>query len=498
MCTWWRTPLALAAGMGLLAGTACTEEPAEPPQEGSPQPLPTAYDGEPPPGVSGEPLRFLHGPGSGGPKILDDEMGVRIAPVGDALLISSNSKEQHVLQNASDGTALWEGDQRVEWFGTDRGGSETLILSSQDGDDVTTTVVDDSGETIWSGSDPRDLYVNGVVVRRPQEWSADDPYGDFAIMDTDGEEIWGFTFEQPPEETEESEDTPDTDAPGADPGQDPDPDPERMGVPVRARGNVLLLDDGSGLLQARDLSGEDIGELLWSIAGDDPDLAGGASVPRPRPQVVGFYELPDPDEDATADEGSPQNGQEAGEGEAEEETGTRQTALVRWSLPEDPSLLSLHDLRGGDMIWSVTEPGANPGGTAFDPAPLTGAVYDSATRTLLLPQASGETPMIAVDLVDGELLWEFEDDTERAISPMFAVDGYVYGDSRGTDDSESAQVVLDAESKDVVADDLDSYVEAVTRDGHALVVQDRQRFVFPPAENAEPGVDGGGSQSPTR
>src|SRR5690606_41920740 len=59
---------------------------------------------------------------------------------------------------------------------------------------------------------------------------------------------------------------------------------------------------------------------------------------------------------------------------------------------------------------------------------------------LLLPQASGDAPLIAVDVADGEELWEFRED-EAALSPAFAAGGYVYGAARGADDAASSQVV---------------------------------------------------------
>ncbi|MFC4565683.1 PQQ-binding-like beta-propeller repeat protein [Nocardiopsis mangrovi] len=472
-----RVPAAAVAV--LLAGAACTGEPAEPPGEPeSPRPLPTVFGGDPPPGVAGEPSRFLHGPGSDGPDILDDSMGVRIEAVGDAFLISSNSEERHVLQDAADGGTLWEGGQRVDRFGTARDGSDVLILT---GDDGGSTVIDDDGETVWSGGG-RDAYVGGVVVRRPEGWTAGDPYGDFTVLGTDGREIWDFAFTRP-------EAGPDGDGDDA-----PDPDPDRLGVPVGVHGDTLLMTGPTGLLQARDI-GDDTGDLLWSMSGDDPSLAGETGVPLPRPQVVGYYGLPGAD----AGDGTAATPEESpGDPAASARPGTdapeaRDTVLLRWSLPEDPSLLSLHDLGDGETLWTLAEPGANPVDREFTPAQVTGTVYDPETGTLLLPQASGDATVIAVDLATGEERWEFEDADERSITPSLALAGYVYGDSRSADDTDSSQVVLEAETKDVVADESDSYVETVTDDGHVLVVRDRQRFVFPPAGGPAPE----GSASPT-
>ncbi|MBB4934204.1 hypothetical protein F4561_005024 [Lipingzhangella halophila] len=474
---WRRAPLALVTGVGLVvSGAACTD--GEPAGEGaqSPSPLPTSFDTELPPGVNGEPVRYLHGPGSESPKIFDDSGGVRIEDLGDAFLISSNSEERHMLQRAGDGETLWQGDQRIDSFGRDRDGSEVLVLAEEDGEAVTTEVVDDEGETVWAGSG-RKTYLDGLVVRRPKGWSAEEPYGDYAVLDTAEEEIWDFTFEEPPEDTDEGESEDEGEGDASEEGAETDPDPERMGVPVGARGDVLFLDDGSGLLQARDL-GDDTGELLWSISGNDEELAGESAVPRPEPQLVGTYELPGGEDGAT------------GEADAD---GTRETVLVRWTLPEDSSLLSLHDLESGELQWTLTEPGANPDDHDFGSAWIPGTVYDSATQTLLLPQASGATPMIGVDLVEGGIGWQFEGGTERAITPTLALDGFIYGDSRESDDGTS-QVVLEAESKDIVSDDLAPYVEAVTGDGHALVVWERQRFVFAPAVEAQEESE---SSSPT-
>ncbi|RNL84401.1 hypothetical protein [Halostreptopolyspora alba] len=461
---WRRAPLALVTGVGVVVSlAACTGEEPDDRTERSPRPLPTSYDAEPPPGVTGEPVRYLHGDGAGSPEIFDDSGGVRIESLGDAFLVSSNSEERHVLQRANDGETLWRGEQRVDRFGHDRDGSEVLVLAEESDGETATTVVDDEGETVWSGGG-RETYLDGLALRRPDGWSAEEPHGDFTVLDTAGDEVWDFTFEEPSEDAGGTEPAGEDDPPEE--NGDTEPEPDWMGVPVGARGDVLFLDDGSGLLQARDL-GEDTGELLWSVAADDEELAGRSAVPRPRPQLVGTYELPvEEDGDDTTGDGR-----------------TRDTVLVRWTLPEDPSLLSLHDLDSGEPLWSLTEPGANPDDHDFSTERIPGTVYDPATRTLLLPQASGETPMIGVDLVEGEIGWEFEGVTERAITPALALDGYVYGDSRDSDDG-SSQVVLEAESKDIVAEGLGPYVEATTDEGYAVVVWDRQRFVFGPSDGA--------------
>ncbi|QBI52109.1 hypothetical protein [Streptomonospora litoralis] len=520
MRTWRRKPLAAAAGAALLvAGAACTadDEPDRP--EESPRPLPTAFGGELPPGIGAEPLRHLHGPGGEGPGILDDEMGVRISSVGESFLISSNSEERHLLLGAADGETLWRGERHIRRFGADADGSQVLVVDGADGG---TEVIGDDGETVWRGSSPRETFLGGAVVRRPADWSPDDPYGDYTVLAPGGEELWDYTFEAP------DDDTPGADAtagPGASPSAEPSdgapadpdttPDPDRGGVPVAARDGVLLLDDGAGLLQARGIGPDSTGELLWSFAGDDPDLAGGTDVQRPRAEVVGTYDVPveEAAEPGGADDDSPAAGSPSrtsspspGAGGVAEDGGgqeteasteaspgpgdgadtaepTRPAVLVRWSVPEEPSVLSLHDLHTGELLWSFAEPGANPGGDEFAPPPLPGALYEPATGTLLLPQATGEVSLIAVDLAAGEVRWAFEDEFEHTISPALAIQGYIYGDTRGADDT-TAQIVLDAEDKDVAAEGLGAYVEAATRQGYSIVVSDRQRFVFPPADGA--------------
>ncbi|RCV57279.1 hypothetical protein [Marinitenerispora sediminis] len=499
----WRTPLVRTGGFVLLlAVTACTGGAPAEPAPASPHPVPTVFTGAVPPGLGAEPVRVLHGAGGEGPDILDDPMGVRIQSVGDAFLISSNSEERHLLQRASDGAALWESDQRVEGFPSDRGGADVLAVTARDGDRTTVAVVAADGETVWSGSDPRDVYVDGWVVHRPSGWSADDPYGEFVVRGTGGGTAWSFVFEEPPDE----EDAPEAADDGA------EADPGRMGAPVGARGDVLLLDDGAGLLQARDLGAD--GDLLWSASADDPDISGGRALPQPRPHLVGFYDLsetgpgpadgtgsggphptraPEDAETGGEPEGGRPNAGASAPGEGAGPAGGRATALVRWGVPEAPSRLSLHDLRTGDVLWSLREPGANPVDRAFDTERLPGTVYDRTTGTLLVPQRSGETPMIAVDLAAGEIRWQFDGGAERAISPTFALAGYVYGDSRGAEDGD-VQVVLEAATKEVVPGASTGYVEAVTDDGYALVVQDRQRFVFPPAGDRP---DAGRSATPS-
>ncbi|GAB3439711.1 hypothetical protein GCM10027570_04340 [Streptomonospora sediminis] len=530
MRTWRRAPLSAAAAAGaalLVAGTACTAggEPDRP--QDSPRPLPTSFTGEVPPGVGREPLRHLHGPGGAGPAILGDDMGVRISSVGDAFLISSNSKERHVLVGAEDGETLWHGRRQIQRFGTGADGSQVLLVDGRGGG---TEVIGADGDTVWRGTGRRESFVGGAVVRRPAGWSADDPYGDYTVLDPGGEELWDYTFAAPApgggaSDGANGEDE-DEDANTAESPTEPDPD--RNGVPVAARDGVLLLDDGAGLLQARGIGAENAGELLWSIAGDDPDLAGGTDVQRPRAQVVGTYDIPgdhetggtgeDTSETADATPGAggsasppPEQGEGAGAGstgsseDAAETDGaggaedppTGPAVLVRWSAPEQRSVLSLLDLHTGDLLWSFAEPGANPGGGEFAPPPLQGALYEPRTGTLLLPQATGATPLIAVDLVAGEVRWRFEDESEQAITPALAMGGYIYGDTAGTDGSASDQVVLNAADKDVAAEGLNAYVEAATTDGYSIIVRNRQRFVFPPAEAPPADEPTGPTATPT-
>ncbi|TQN27503.1 hypothetical protein FHX37_4224 [Haloactinospora alba] len=471
----WRVALATTA-VGLLSATACTG--GQSGQSGdSPDPLPTTYSGDPPPGSAGSPSRFLHGRGADGPDILDDAGGVRITSLGNAFLISSNSGEQHLLQRPEGGEVLWEGDQRIERIGSDRDGSEVLVLRSGSGDSATTTVVDDTGETVWRGSGPRERYLDGVVVRYPPEWSPDGPYGEFTVLDTGGNELWDFTFEEPPDSADSGDDDEDgTSEDGQEgkdeqDGQDEDDGTNRAGVPVGARQDTLLLDDGSGGLQARQLprDGEEAGGTLWSVSGNASEIAGNVASPTPTPHLVDFYELP-------AQSGEPASG-EGG-------TATDTAALFRWGFSQEPSVLTMHDLRSGELLWRLTEPGVNPAGREFDPDPVSGSVYDSTTRTLLLPQGSGQAPVAAVDLVTGAIRWEFDDADERAISPAFAWNGRIFGDTRGAGSDSSSQVVLEARTKETETGALDAYVETATEDGHILAVQNRQRFVFAPEEGA--------------
>ncbi|MFD0773728.1 hypothetical protein ACFQZ2_07280, partial [Streptomonospora algeriensis] len=199
MRTWRRAPLAAAAGVALLvAGSACTPEDEPDRPQDSPRPLPTAFESELPPGVGGEPLRHLHGPGGEGPNILGDDMGVRISSVGDAFLVSSNSEERHLLLSAEEGRTLWRGRRHIQRFGLDADGSQVLIA---DGPGGGTEVIGDDGETVWRGTGRRESFVGGAVVRRPADWSADDPHGDYTIRAPGGGRLWEYTFQAPPGDT---------------------------------------------------------------------------------------------------------------------------------------------------------------------------------------------------------------------------------------------------------------------------------------------------------
>ena len=168
----------------LSAAVSCTgEDSPEPEPSPTPQPTPTVYAGEAPPGLAAQPLRYLHDPAQPGQDILSDPLGVRIHSVGDAFLISSNSEERHLLQHAADGTVLWQGESHIERFTQDRDGADVFEVSTRTGDRVTRTVVNEAGETVWTGSDPRESYLNGLVVRAPAEWSASDPYGTVTLRD---------------------------------------------------------------------------------------------------------------------------------------------------------------------------------------------------------------------------------------------------------------------------------------------------------------------------
>lgn len=482
MRTWRRAPLVVAGALALLVGaTACTGDPDPDPPEKSPRPLPTGYKGTAPPGIGERPVRFLHGPHGEGPELLDDPMGVRVQSMGDAFLISSNSEDRHVLQRAADGATLWEGSPQVERFATAPDGSDALVISERTGKKgakkkqrTTTTVIDGNGKTVWSGSDPRDGYLDGTVVRRPKGWSADEPYGAFTVSGTDGEELAAFEFTEPDDKDAEEESGAETGGPGDKTAE------ERFGAPVGVRGDVLFLADGAGRLQARDLA--DGGELLWEDSAVSPGIA--AAAPQSAPRLVGFYELPGGDPAEPSGTGPSASDADA-DTESGDDTAADPAALIRWASAEEPSVLSLHDLRSGDVLWSLTEPGANPAGSDLAPGKVPGTIEDPGTGTLLLPQGSGETPMIALDLAAGEIRWQFDDDAERALSPAFTIDGNLYGDTRGAEEGDS-QTVLDTVSKDVVADELPGYVEAATDDGYALVIQDRQRFVFPPPDTPAP------------
>src|SRR5690606_19078985 len=118
----------LAAAVSCTDGGALTE-----PAPSAPRPTPTAYRGEVPPGLAETPLRYLHGSQEPGQEILGDPLGVRVHAVGDAFLISSNSEERHLLQNAADGSVLWRGGSSIERFTQDRGGVEVFLGSTRRG-----------------------------------------------------------------------------------------------------------------------------------------------------------------------------------------------------------------------------------------------------------------------------------------------------------------------------------------------------------------------------
>ncbi|GAB3712048.1 outer membrane protein assembly factor BamB family protein [Nocardiopsis oceani] len=501
-----RVPQALTCGLAALLVVGCTGDP-EPPEPGPEEeaaPVPTEFEGDLPPGIEGDALRYLHGDDAEVHEILDDPLGVRISPVGGSFLISSGGEDSHLLHDAATGEALWEGEARFRGFDVDSEGESVLLLA--DGED-NPFVLDSEGELLWEPAEPGDAYLDGVAVRRPAEWSAEEPDGEYAVLDTDGEELWSYTFESEPEDTDEDdeaaddEDTDDETGEGsADEGaedEEGDDRSERFGVPVAVWGDTLLLDPGDSTLHAHSLDPDSAGEYLWSVTVDDEELGLPATAPVPVPQVLGIFGTPVPEEDdaedgdeegdnGTADDEGTEEDEDAEDAQgAEDREGDSEVVLLRWAQPEATSFLSGHDAVDGELLWTLEESGTNPVSPYFDEAGVPGSLYDSETGTLLLPQASGEATMAAVDLVEGEVRWGLEDEDD-SLSPAFAHGGLVYGDARSNEDEdEDEQLVLDAETMDVVGDDLSAYVEAITDTGHAILVQDRQRFVIGP----EPGTD---------
>lgn len=493
-----RVPQALTCGLVALLVAACTgdPEPPVPAPDQDPPPLPTDFEGEAPPGIEGGVLRHLHGDEAHVHAILDDPLGVRISPVGGAFLISSGGEDRHLLHDAATGAALWEGEARFRGFDTDSEGAPVLLMT--DADD-TPFVLGADGGTVWEPAEEGDLYLDGVAVRRPAEWTAEEPYGDFSVLDADGDELWSYTFEPEPEPGGEGEEGAEEEPADTDGGEDAETaeedaeteageeadgdDPERFGVPVAVWGRTVLLDSGDSVLRAHSLDPEDAGEHLWSVAAADEELDLNGTAPVPVPQVLGVFTTPLPedegaeDEDGDEDEENGADGADGADDAADEEA--PQTVLLRWARPEAPSVLSAHDAAEGELLWTLPEAGTNPVSRHFDEAGAPGLLYDGETGTLLLPQASGQATMVAVDLVEGEVRWGLEED-HGSISPAFAHAGLIYGDSRSNEDGEH-QLVLDAETMDVVGDDLSAYVEAVTDTGHAILVQERQRFVYGPA-----------------
>ncbi|MES0833866.1 PQQ-binding-like beta-propeller repeat protein [Nocardiopsis tropica] len=492
-----RVPQALTCGLAALLAAGCTgdPEPPAPSPEAEPAPLPTSFAGEAPPGVEGEVLRYLHGDSAQAHDILDDPLGVRISPVGESFLISSGGEDRHLLHDAATGDTLWEGEARFRGFDSAADGARVLSMAGADG---VPFVLDSRGESVWEPQEEGDAYLDGLAVRRPEGWSAEEPHGEFTLLDADGGELWSYEFAEP-EESEEPEE-PEESAEGGD-GADGDGGAGEpvLGVPVAARGDMVVLASGGPSLQARSVAADTAGEELWTVDGEDAGLD--SSGPVLPPQVMGVYPLPGPEEGGGADPadgGADEAGdEEAGEGDGADEA----VVLLRWAQPEAPSTLSAHDPATGDLLWTLEEPGANPTAGAFDPAGTVGNLYDASTGVLLLPQASGEATTVAVDLAGGEVLWGLEEEA-GSISPAFAFDGLVYGDSRGSTGADE-QLVLDAVTMDVVGDDLSAYVEAVTEDGYAILVHDRQRFVYgpppeegpseAPADDPERGGDPSGS-----
>ncbi|MFD3684110.1 hypothetical protein ACFWTE_04690 [Nocardiopsis sp. NPDC058631] len=491
-----RVPQALTCGLAALLVAGCTgdPEPPAPSPEAEPAPVPTSFGGEAPPGVEGEVLRYLHGDSAGTHDILDDPLGVRISPVGDAFLVSSGGEDRHLLHDAATGDTLWEGEARFRGFDSGSDGARVLSMADPDGAPF---VLDSRGEPVWEPEEEGDAYLDGLGVRRPGGWSAEEPHGEFTLLDADGGELWSYDFAAPeePEEPEEAEGSEAPDDPSGD-GDDPDSDDDAgepaLGVPVAARNDLVLLASGGASLHARSVGADTAGEELWTVDGEDGELGLDTSGLVLPPQVMGFYPLPDPEGGdggggADATDGAT-DGTDATDEETEADGGADDAVmLLRWAQPEAPSTLSAHDPETGDLLWTLEEPGTNPAAGAFDPAGTVGNLYDAATGTLLLPQASGEATTVAVDLAEGEVLWGLEQE-DGSISPAFAFDGLVYGDSRGNTGADE-QLVLDAVTMDVVGDDLSAYVEGITDSGYAILVHDRQRFVYGPTPEDAPGED---------
>ena len=469
-----RVPQALTCGLAALLVAGCTgdPEPPAPPPETEPAPVPTAFGGEAPPGVEGEVLRYLHGDSADTHAILDDPLGVRISPVGDAFLVSSGGEDRHLLHDAATGDTLWEGEARFRGFDAGLDGARVLSMADADGAPF---VLDSRGEPVWEPEEEGDAYLDGLAVRRPGGWSAEEPHGEFTLLDADGGELWSYDFAEP-EEAGGSEDPDDPSGDGDD--ADSDAGEPALGVPVAARGDLVLLASGGPSLHARSVADDTAGDELWTVDGEDGELGLDTSGLVLPPQVLGFYPLPSAEEDGEG-EGADATDEDSDGGDGADDA----VMLLRWAQPEAPSTLSAHDPVTGDLLWTLEEPGTNPAAGAFDPAGTVGNLYDTATGTLLLPQASGEATTVAVDLTEGEVLWGLEQE-DGSISPAFAFDGLVYGDSRGNTGTDE-QLVLDAVTMDVVGDDLSAYVEGITEGGYAMLVHDRQRFVYgPPPEDA--------------
>ncbi|WP_017569500.1 outer membrane protein assembly factor BamB family protein [Nocardiopsis halotolerans] len=477
-----RVPQVLTCGLAVLLVAACTgdpEPPAPPPEEG-PAPVPTAFGGEAPPGIEGEVLRYLHGDTADVHEILDDPAGVRISPVGDAFLISSGSGDRHLLHDAATGATLWEGEARFDGFGTDRDGDRVLLMAGADGSPF---VLDAHGERLWEPEREGDTYLDGLAVRRPEGWTAAEPYGTFSLLDADGDALWDYGF-QAPDEAEAPEESPE-ESPSTGDGEESDTEDPALGVPVAVRNDLVLLATGGPVLNAHSVGDGTAGEELWTVDGEDEELGLPTSAPVTAPQVLGFYALPEPGDESTG------GGDAEEDATGEDAAGGEELLLLRWAQPEARSTLSAHDPDTGDLLWTLEEPGTNPVSGAFDATEVAGSLHDDDTGTLLLPQASGAAPVVAIDLAAGEVLWGLGEDA-GTVSPAFAFDGLVYGDSRTS--GGAGQTVLDALTMDVVEDELPVYVEAVTDSGHAILVHDRQRFVYGPLPE-EP--TDGGSGEPT-
>src|SRR5699024_4777913 len=109
-------------------------------------------------------------------------------------------QDRHLLHDAATGEPLWEGEAGFRSFDTDLEGSPVLLMV---GEEELPFVLTAEGEQLWSADEEDEVYLDGVVVRYPDEWSVDDPGGAFFVLDSRGEVLCSYTF-RPDEEVEEN------------------------------------------------------------------------------------------------------------------------------------------------------------------------------------------------------------------------------------------------------------------------------------------------------